>query len=75
MIRALTKYHKVPGQAKNVESMLNAVKNGHIPNGHKPILYAIGGKAGLATVAEFGEDLKNKLKQDPNVKYHYYVRG
>lgn len=72
-ISTLTAYPKSPGQENNVEAMLNAINAGHIPNGHKPILYAIGGEARLATVSGFGDDLMNKLKQDPNIKYHYYV--
>lgn len=75
MISTLTAQQKIPGKERNVESMLNAIKAGQIPYGHKPVLYAIGGKASLATVTEFGEDLKNKLKQDPNVDYLFYVRG
>lgn len=71
MIGTLTAYQSVPGQENDEEAMLNAMKPGHIPNGHKPILYSIGGEARLATAGDFGEDFKNKLKQDPNTKYHY----
>lgn len=72
MISTFTALKKVAGQEKNAESLLDAVKAGHIPNGHKPVLYAICGRASLATVLDYAKDLKSKLKQDPKVKHSCY---
>ncbi|KAI7772934.1 hypothetical protein LA080_012979 [Diaporthe eres] len=47
-------------------------KNGRLPNGRKPVLYAIGGKAGLGTVDDYDKELEKRQKQDPKVKHHYY---
>lgn len=58
-INTLDAYHKDPNRQTMWKVYLMLVKHGQIPNGHKPTLYAVGGK--LATVANFGEGLRNKL--------------
>lgn len=62
---------KDPEQGKNAASLQQLITQGHLPNSKKPVLYAIGGKAGLGTVTEYG----NKWKQNPKAKQHCFVGG
>lgn len=63
--------NKDPAQKDNVAAMKNFIAaNGgkNLPDGRRPILYAIGGIAGVSTVTEYGEKLEAEWAKDHNVK-------
>lgn len=66
---------KDPGQAQNAASVKALLGNpkGVVPNHKTPILYAIGSKAGLATVAQYGTLLRNN--STAKAKPYCFVRG
>lgn len=65
---------KVPEQKDNLQAMKRFVANGKdLPNSGKPILYAIGGVAGLAKVEEYGRILQRERSKNPEVLAQTYV--
>lgn len=55
--------------------MLQALKEGHLPNREKPVLWAIDGKVRLGKFSKYSEELATSRKKNSNVKSFNYVRG
>lgn len=65
---------KAPQQRENVAAMKQFMKDTNtIPDSKKPILYAIDGKAGLATVTTYGETLQAVRAEKPEALAHFFV--
>lgn len=62
----IDQYKKHPAQAKNLDAMISHINDGKpLPDATKSIFYAIDGKAGVASAAEYGNIIKETGATSP----------